>query len=31
METRLELGDLSIEVVLKDIKNIHLSVDPPRC
>lgn len=29
METRLELGDLSIEVVLKDIKNIHLSVYPP--
>ena len=25
----LELGDVSVEVVLKDIKNIHLSVYPP--
>jgi predicted metal-dependent hydrolase len=26
---RLHLGDLSVDVVLKDIKNIHLSVYPP--
>lgn len=25
----LELGDLSVEVILKDIKNVHLSVYPP--
>ena len=25
----LQLGDLSVEVVLKDIKNVHLSVHPP--
>jgi predicted metal-dependent hydrolase len=30
MMTRLRLGDLSVEVLLKDIKNIHLSVLPPR-
>ncbi|HBL28873.1 MAG TPA: metal-dependent hydrolase [Acidobacteria bacterium] len=29
METRLELGDLTIDVTLKDIKNVHLSVLPP--
>jgi predicted metal-dependent hydrolase len=29
MATRLRLGDLSVEVVLKDIKNVHLSVLPP--
>ena len=27
--SRLELGDLSVDVVLKDIKNVHLSVYPP--
>jgi predicted metal-dependent hydrolase len=27
--TQLELGDISVDVVLKDIKNIHLSVYPP--
>lgn len=29
MITQIELGDLKIEVELKDIKNIHLSVYPP--
>jgi predicted metal-dependent hydrolase len=29
MVTRLELGEVAVEVVLKDIKNIHLSVYPP--
>ncbi|HEY3439698.1 MAG TPA: SprT family zinc-dependent metalloprotease [Paludibaculum sp.] len=29
MPTRLQLGDLTVEVVYKDIKNIHLSVYPP--
>jgi predicted metal-dependent hydrolase len=29
MLTRIELGDISVEVVKKDIKNIHLSVYPP--
>lgn len=29
MVRQLQLGDLSIEVVLKDIKNVHLSVHPP--
>ena len=27
--TRLELGDITVDVVQKDIKNIHLSVYPP--
>ena len=27
--TRLELGDVTVDVVQKDIKNIHLSVYPP--
>jgi len=27
--TRLDLGDIAVDVVLKDIKNIHLSVYPP--
>jgi predicted metal-dependent hydrolase len=27
--TRLELGDVSVDVLLKDIKNVHLSVHPP--
>ena len=26
---RIELGDIPVEVVLKDIKNVHLSVNPP--
>ena len=30
MALRIELGDIPVEVVLKDIKNIHLSVYPPR-
>ena len=29
MAIRLELGDIIIDVVLKDIKNVHLSVYPP--
>jgi predicted metal-dependent hydrolase len=29
MGTRLELGDLAVEVAFKDIKNVHLSVHPP--
>lgn len=29
MNTHLILGDIDVEVVLKDIKNIHLSVNPP--
>ena len=29
MATKLQLGDIAVEVVLKDIKNIHLSVNPP--
>jgi hypothetical protein len=29
MTSRLRLGDLEIEVVFKDIKNVHLSVHPP--
>ena len=29
METQIELGDITADVVLKDIKNIHLSVYPP--
>lgn len=29
MTTRLQLGDLRVEVVRKDIKNIHLGVYPP--
>jgi predicted metal-dependent hydrolase len=29
MATRIDLGDVSISVVKKDIKNIHLSVYPP--
>jgi predicted metal-dependent hydrolase len=27
--TRLELGDVTVDVLLKDIKNVHLSVHPP--
>lgn len=29
MGRRLVLGDITIDVVLKDIKNVHLSVNPP--
>ena len=29
MISRLELGDVTVDVVLKDIKNVHLSVHPP--
>lgn len=29
MGSQLQLGDLSVDVVLKDIKNVHLSVHPP--
>jgi predicted metal-dependent hydrolase len=29
MVTQLRLGDIAVDVVLKDIKNIHLSVYPP--
>jgi predicted metal-dependent hydrolase len=27
--TKIELGEIAVEVVKKDIKNIHLSVYPP--
>ncbi len=30
MAARLRLGDLAVDVVLKDIKNVHLSVYPPK-
>lgn len=29
METQIEIGNIMVDVVLKDIKNIHLSVYPP--
>src|SRR4051794_34221514 len=29
MPTRIQLGDLTVDVVFKDIKNVHLSVYPP--
>ena len=29
MTSRLELGDITVDVIHKDIKNIHLSVNPP--
>ena len=29
MATQVKLGDVSVDVVLKDIKNVHLSVHPP--
>jgi predicted metal-dependent hydrolase len=29
MVTQLQLGDISVDVILKDIKNVHLSVHPP--
>ncbi len=30
MVRRLKLGDITVDVVLKDIKNVHLSVYPPK-
>jgi predicted metal-dependent hydrolase len=29
MQTRITLGDVAVDVVRKDIKNVHLSVHPP--
>jgi len=29
MVTRVVIGDIPVDVVLKDIRNIHLSVHPP--
>jgi predicted metal-dependent hydrolase len=29
MTSRIELGDITVDVILKDIKNVHLSVYPP--
>src|SRR5208283_2712163 len=29
MPTQVKLGDLALNVILKDIKNVHLSVHPP--
>ena len=29
MVTKIELGDLTVDVIFKDIKNVHLSVHPP--
>lgn len=29
MDTRLKLGEITVSIVLKDIKNVHLSVHPP--
>ena len=29
MPTQVKLGDIAVDVVLKDIKNVHLSVHPP--
>lgn len=29
MTTRIELGDIAVDVVFKDIKNVHLGVYPP--
>ena len=29
MVTQIKLGDIAVDVVLKDIKNVHLSVYPP--
>ncbi len=31
MTSQLKLGDIAVDVVLKDIKNVHLSVHPPTC
>ena len=30
METTLKLGSVTVDVVKKDIKNVHLSVYPPK-
>ena len=30
MVSQIKLGDIPVDVVLKDIKNVHLSVHPPR-
>src|SRR6266568_4742374 len=29
MTSQIKLGDIAVDVVLKDIKNVHLSVYPP--
>jgi predicted metal-dependent hydrolase len=29
MRTRIQLGDIPVDVIRKDIKNVHLSVHPP--
>ena len=29
MRSRIQLGDIGVDVVRKDIKNVHLSVHPP--
>src|SRR5438128_1421000 len=29
MLTQIKLGDIAVDVILKDIKNVHLSVHPP--
>ena len=29
MQRRIQLGDIAVDVVRKDIRNIHLSVHPP--
>src|SRR5678810_751973 len=29
MQTQVKLGDIRVDVVRKDIKNVHLSVHPP--
>ena len=29
MAVQIELGDITVDVILKDIKNVHLSVYPP--
>ena len=29
MVSQIKLGDITVDVVLKDIKNVHLSVHPP--
>lgn len=30
MKNQLQIGDISVEVIRKDIKNVHLSVHPPK-
>ena len=29
MGSTIELGDISVEIIKKDIRNVHLSVYPP--